>query len=343
MNKNDVIFKIYKKGEHPNPDTFCHYGWEGTGPFAFWKFAAAYYDSAEILFEKFKASPGDYAILDGIGVTMCFMYRHFVELSIKFLYIQYVCASEDEYKAFLNKGHRLLDLWRETKPTLSKKRKRVGSSVDIGVLEHYIAQFDKFDNDSMTMRYPVQKDLEPMSKETRLDIYNLHDRMKEFYMAIETFDSDLNNQLKADVSQDKIDEFLLKYRELVKRIQEILNEIKLLIEKENEFNIHIFLELKAGFSTGKSQVEILNSCSGDELIMLDALYYLGRAIASGELNLPKNPHEAKTDAVKLCVINMGHDHLEFGKPLNNEINIYGKKPSSIVTFVREGIQVIDWD
>lgn len=343
MNKNDVVFRLYKKEEHPNPDTFCHYGWEGTGCFAFWKFATAYYDSAEILFEKFQTSAGDYAVLDGIGVTMCFMYRHFVELSLKYFYVKYVSTTEDEFKAFLNKGHRILDLWYDTKPTLSKLRKRVGSSVDLGVLEHYIDQFDKFDNDSMTMRYPIQKNLEPMSKEAKLDIFNLHDRVKDLYLALDKLDCDLGNQLKADVSQDKIDVFLSKYRDLLPKVQVVLNELKPLTEKENVFNIHSFLNHKSDISTGMSQIKILKSCSCDELIMLDSLYYLGRATSSGELNLPKNPHEAKRDAIKFCVLNMGHDHLEFGKPINNEINIYGKKPSSITTFVYEAIKVIDWD
>lgn len=84
MKENDVIFKLYGNDDHPDPDCFCHFGWEGIGSFAFWKYACAYYDCAEILFERFKESKGNYAILDGIGLPICFSYRHFIELSLKF-------------------------------------------------------------------------------------------------------------------------------------------------------------------------------------------------------------------------------------------------------------------
>ena len=50
MTEKDVIFKIYGVGDRPDPNCFCHFGWEGVGGFAFWKYAQAYYDCAEILF-----------------------------------------------------------------------------------------------------------------------------------------------------------------------------------------------------------------------------------------------------------------------------------------------------
>lgn len=88
---------------------------------------------------------------------------------------------------------------------------------------------------------------------------------------------------------------------------------------------------------------LLLSCPDDELIMYDTLYYTGRAIASEELRLPKNPHEAKIDAVKMCVKNMDRDSLEFGKPKNDEICIHQKMASSIIKYVSRAVEVIDWD
>lgn len=78
MTEKDVIFKLYGNDDNPNPNCFCHFGWEGIGSFAFWKYACAYYECAEILFERFKDAKGDYAILDGIGLPICFSYRHFI-------------------------------------------------------------------------------------------------------------------------------------------------------------------------------------------------------------------------------------------------------------------------
>lgn len=344
MNIKDVVFKIIPAGKLADPNSFCHYGWEGTGSFAFWRYATAYYDSAEVLFEKFVNSPGENAILDGTGITMCFLYRHFVELSIKHLYVKFVCTTEEEYKAILEKGHNLYELWHATKPKLSELKKRVGSSVDIGILEHYIMEFDRFDKDSMTMRYPIKKDLKPMNGSTRLDIINLHARVNELYGAFEGIANDLDNQLNKVIDQARIDAFLEKYEELRPRVLWLIEAMKPFAENENKdlkgFN---FSELGSRINDGKDQMSLLLSCSDDELIMFDTLYYTGRAVKSRELNLPKNPHEAKTDVVKMCIMNMERDHLEFGRPKNEEICIYQKMASSIILYVSRAVAVIDWD
>ena len=45
----------------------------------------------------------------------------------------------------------------------------------------------------------------------------------------------------------------------------------------------------------------------------------------------------------MCIMNMERDHLEFGKPKNNEICIYEKMASSIILYVSRAVAVIDWD
>ena len=281
MNVKDVVFKTIPAGELADSNTFCHYGWEGAGSFAFWRYATAYFDSAEVLFEKFVNSPGDNAILDGTGITMCFLYRHFVELSIKHLYVKFVCTTEDEYKTILEKGHNLYELWHATKPKLSALKKRVGSSVDIGVLEHYIMEFDRFDKDSMTMRYPIKKDLKPMNSSTRLDIINLHARVNELYGAFEGIANDLDNQLDNEIDQARIDAFLAKYEELRPRVLWLIEAMKPFAERKNkELKGFKFSELRTSVNDGMDQMTLLLHCSDDELIMFDTLYYTGRAVSS---------------------------------------------------------------
>ena len=342
MKIDDIVFNLIPKGERADPDTFCYYGWEGIGSFAFWRYATAYYDSAEVLFEKFKASAGHNDILDGTGITMCFLYRHFVELSIKSLYARFVLTSEEDYKAFLNKNHNLYELWHSVKPKLSELKKKVGSSVDIGVLEHYIMEFDKFDKDSMAMRYPVKKkDLAPMHESARLDIFNLHDRVNELYLAFEGIASDLDNQLFDEVDEQKTDAFLDKYEELRHRVMWLIDKMK--GGTQNKDKAVDTLDFSDLSTTPKDCMIELYRCPDDEVIMYDTLYYTGRAIKSRQLRLPKNPYEAQKDAVKMCVLNMERDHLEFGKPKNSEVTICEKAPSSIYAYVSEAVKVIDWD
>ena len=344
MTDKDVIFRKIQKGEVADPNIFCHYGWEGSGTFAFWKFALSYYESAEALFEKFKASAGHNAALDSYGLTMCFLYRHFVELSIKYLYVKFVRVSDDDFKAFLNIGHNLMELWHAVKPKLSGLKKMVGSSVDIGVLEHYIKEFHKFDEDSMAMRYPIKKDLSPMNGATRLDVFNLHDRMVDLYQMFETLSNDIDNQLYTEVEQSLYDGFVAIYEQLRPKMQELIMNLKPFAEKENDkFTIRNLLDEILGLKEGLSQMDLLRSCNDDEIILFDTLYYTGRAINCEELRMPKNPHEAKSDVIKMCILNMERDHLEFGKPKNDQINVYGKMASSLIMCVQTAMEVIDWD
>lgn len=338
MKENDVIFKLYGNDDHPDPDCFCHFGWEGIGSFAFWKYACAYYDCAEILFERFKESKGNYVILDGIGLPICFSYRHFIELSLKFFFVRFVCTNEQEYKGYLENGHDLNGLWKGVKKKLSELKKRVGSTVNIECVEHYIKEFDKFDKTSMTLRYPVNKKLEPMKPETRLDIYNLHDRMQELYNAFDGLSCDLDNQLLVDVDSDKLNKFAGRYEELRSKIETLIDEIDS-INDEGMKSSNLLERIKN--SETSKIVSILEDCSDDEIILLDTLYYTGRAIQSGELRLPKNKDEARADAMKKCILNMERDRLEFGEPKNEQINIYGKKKGVIVEYVRKAIEKLD--
>lgn len=77
--------------------------------------------------------------------------------------------------------------------------------------------------------------------------------------------------------------------------------------------------------------------------MFDTLYYTGQYIGSGLLKLPQKPQEAKNDTIKQCTINMDYDHVEFGRPINNEINIDQKSASAIIRCIPYTVASIDWD
>ena len=344
MTEKDEVFRLIPAGEYANPNTFCHYGWEGIGAFALWKYATAYYDSAEILFEKFKTSAGHNDILDGTGITMCFLYRHFVELSIKHLYVKFVCTSKEDYKKFLEHGHRLLPLWNATKPKLKELRDRVGSTVSLVVLEHYINEFDKFDRDGTTMRYPMKNNLEPTKEPARLDIINLHERVNELYWAFDGIVNDLENQMQDEVEEQKIEDFLNWYERLRPRMLWLIESLAPLTKAEDKGPRWLTMtDIMVEDPRWVQQRELMLSCADDELMMADCLYYTGRSIVGRQLNLPKNPLEAKVDAVKMCVENMEYDHFEFGKPKNDNVSIDSKAASAILRCMPLAMRVIDWD
>ena len=177
------------------------------------------YDSAETLFVKFTQSSGDYAVLDGIGLAICFLYRHYVELTIKYIFVKYgVKDDEAQYKRFLENGHRLNKLWMEARAIIKPLKERVGLKINLAGLDHYILEIDKFDQNEEAMRYPIKNNLKPMHESTRLDIYNLHDRMTELYDAFEKLDSDIEGQLFDDIPQEQIDAFMKRYKALRQRV-----------------------------------------------------------------------------------------------------------------------------
>lgn len=345
MTEKDIIFKFYQEGERPNPNCFCHYGWEGIGAFAFWKYAHAYYDSAETLFVKFTQSSGDYAVLDGIGLAICFLYRHYVELTIKYLFVKYgVKDDEAQYKRFLENRHQLNNLWKEAKAIIKPLKERVGSKINLGILDHYILEIDKFDQNEEAMRYPIKNNLKPMHKSTRLDIYNLHDRMTELFDAFEKLDSDVDGQLFDDIPQEQIDAFMKRYEALRPRVIWFLDSEREINKIEEKGPVWLSLgDINQENTRWTKQSQLFESCTDDELILFDTLYYTGQNILTGQLNLPRNPNDAKKDAVKQCIINMKHDHIEFGQPRNEAINIEMKSVSAIIRCVPRAVAAIDWD
>lgn len=353
MNKNNVVFRVIPKNENADPDSICVYGWnrdesseqllDDNVEYGFWIMALAYYESAEMLYDKFTQSKGNYGILDSAGTTMCFLYRHYVELSLKYLYLKFACPSDREFETLLNAGnsHDLVYFWNLLKPFLRDGKKRFHCSTDIGMVENYIRDIARFDKDSMTMRYPITKKLKQTKERIRLDIPNLRDRMKELYEAFNAFDCDFPKYEMSALPSEEIEAFLEKYSEMKPKIESFLRSL------ESE------LKSKPKVDPKKSRWEEIlemfcnphptpfDTLSDDELILLDTLYYTGDAISSNSLILPKNLNEAKICAVKKCIFNMKRDKLEFGKPINkSSIGVTRKKERAVVESVSKAISVI---
>lgn len=328
MSIDDKIFKEIDDAKVLNPNDFCHFGWEGVGPFAFYRYACAYYDSACALFDDIKSTQSN-NLIDGYGITMCFAYRHFVELYLKHIYIKFVCDSNEDYKRFLAIGHNVVELWNESKPTLKAFKERVGTSVSLGIVEHYIKQISQFDINSMSMRYPINKDLDPLQPQRHLDIQNLHDRMEELYNALEQMTWDFDNQISTNIPQEKLDEFKTRYHALLPSLNKFLAEIEQYVDKSTGPIGFSLLEVGSHLYKNVIPMSVYESYTDDEVMLLDVLYYTGRAIRGREVRLPIDLEEKKNDILKLCILQMDRDHFVFGKPKNDAVNIYCKGASVV--------------
>jgi hypothetical protein len=351
MNENDVIFKYYSGVEDINPNSFSHFGWEGQGSFAFDTYASGYKSGADAVYDKFCDEKGNYAELDTLVYPLCFMYRHMTELLVKYLYFKYSLKSDNELKKFLNKNHKLIELWKETVPFLSQLQQRVKTTVDLKAISHYITEISNFDPDSFSMRYPITKKLNANNSEKKLDIPNLHERMEDFYNAVMQFDYEIDDQVRFDVQPEKIQRFEAEYIKAKDKILELINLLKSTNEdnENNEDGIvvelsftRIDIEKLLQASDFEKKLSIyLDSLSDNQLTIIYVLLYNGR----DHFKLPEEPKQKRTDYIKSAIFIMEKFNTLFD---NNNINrvdlkypFLSKQPKCIIDYLNLAIDILN--
>lgn len=125
---------------------------------------------------------------------ICFLYRQYIELTLKDLYLYYSMDSEEEKNAFMrNTNHKLINFWNDKivtliKPLLVNKNEKK----DFNFVSKYINEFSEIDIDSFVFRYPINKKRTLYHKKPRkINILALMERM-EF---IEGFFADMSAEL----------------------------------------------------------------------------------------------------------------------------------------------------
>ncbi len=150
----------------------------------FISYCMAYKEAADILVNK-SLSERDTFFLDLLVIPVLFLYRHYIEISLKSFIIEYSLETDEELvnKFKGAKGHNLINLWSEyykiNKKYLAKKEKNT-----FNIVEEYIKDFNKHDEISTNFRYPVNTKLELNFRENQ--IINLK-HLKEVLDEIEGF------------------------------------------------------------------------------------------------------------------------------------------------------------
>jgi len=117
--------------------------------------------------------------LDEIAMPVCFLFRQYLELTLKDIYVQYSLASPDEVqKMIADVGHNLLKAWGYAKPIIESVLDDNDRTYFEG-LESYVKQFHENDPTSMKYRYPMDKKLNLYSGAKKLNLINLKKRMEE--------------------------------------------------------------------------------------------------------------------------------------------------------------------
>lgn len=291
MKAKDKLFRFYKQGERPeNPDDMAYILWSEDSVFNFSNYSYAYRRAAEALYEQFVSHNGDYAMKDPMGITLTFMYRHYLELTTKFLYLKfkpYVIGhrlSEDEISSFLQEtSHKLNDIWIRLKPVLDELSKKLKCTFDVKAFGHYISEFNRYDEFSMKMRYPVDKDGKPFeTKSQRLDIKILHDYMEDCMNEVDNLVGQWDDQIYWDDDEETGNLFMEQYNDAKADVEQFLVYMAKYAESYKKKHEEKGLKFKSliDIALERQPEEIavekfLGSLSDNHLLVIHNLYYIG--------------------------------------------------------------------
>lgn len=171
---------------------FAHFGW-GDVETQFYGYMEGYKVAADNLIE-YATNSENIKILDTFVFPICFLYRQYLELAMKNIFLKYSGVSEDEKRTVIrNVSHNLTKIWIKIVPIISEEITNE-EKIDINIVADYIRQFSDLDISSFSFRYPINKELNLLFyKEQCLDLINLRERMNELYNFFEGCDGKLDS------------------------------------------------------------------------------------------------------------------------------------------------------
>lgn len=171
-------------GEHYEHAHFAWGGFETT----FAGYIMGYKASADTLVESIVGTP-DIRRLDTYIFPIMFLYRQYIELEMKSIYLQYSNDDhESKQQVIKEKGHNLLKIWHTIKPLMMEEIS-ANDAESVSTVENYIQQFHQFDKTSTSFRYPVDRNLELIfDGEQRINYVNLKqciDELESFFNGVD--------------------------------------------------------------------------------------------------------------------------------------------------------------
>lgn len=336
MNNKDLIWREVTEKELLERKPFSHFGWEGNDAFSFATISDGYWEAAKIILREMDSNTHKIEIIDTLIYPLFFNYRHSIEAYLKALYFNHGNHTDEEKQIFLKKGHNLQSLWSNLLPTLNAGKKHVGSSVNLIAIEDYIKEINKFDPDSMVMRYPVSKDLKNNKEhQYRIDFSHFGNCMNKLCNDLRQIDYDISNQMDKIATPEEVSNYLKVFTQYKVEIDKFLS----LLEKEKERETEEeFKEFTISFSDVEflsineeiSQVDkFLQDCAPELLILLNNLFNAGRAVNPQKGRLATSPIRKQAEFIYLCN--------ELSK---NQITIKDKQSSALIAGISTSISIL---
>ena len=306
ISKSDTLFEYSSN----NPYRIAYLGWEFGNKHRFYNYIKGYKASAEATYQLFieKSKNSEIDFQDTICYPLVFLYRHIVELYLKWLYVSLMNPSNEELKIYIKKGHSLIELWDSIKPEIVALGKRVGYRVDSSAIRHYIISLSNEDSLSMSYRYPIDLKLKVHHEEWKyLDIVNLHDKMNLFFNYFHTIVNNLSGQLinypLDEQFNERINRILASSEGKITELLEYIDKNKT-ENKSNEKWLNLSDIPLIEEEEREAEYEYIQTFTEEEKTLLLIFYYTGESLDSffDPINLAADSAERKKDIYKLLLL-----------------------------------------
>ena len=304
LTKKGELFKYKNKSNNKISYINSYYGWEGKDTVGLFNYYTGYWDAAQILYKSIvKASKNrEIEVTDTLVFPLIYLYRHSLELMIKYLYFKFCSKDDKTKKAFLQKGHKLIDLWEETKSYLKVQLEEQKSKIDLEIIENYIRKFNDCDSKSEKFRYPMDSKLNAThARSYVLDIEFLSETMDKLLNTMKKLDLEISNKISY------LDEPILNIKKDL-----LINEITNNKEKiENYINILETEDFGIEYKDIKDYMKKRNIITPKQkylqnekyktIVILCLMMLVGRDIEQGISKLSNNKKRSE-DFIKLIML-----------------------------------------
>lgn len=293
------IFESLTREDGLKNRKYSYFGYNRDPACGFRDYIDGYKQAAEVLLEKYKKTPREETnTLDFFVYPILFIFRHTIELYIKFFTIKYSSCNDEEKRVFIKKvSHGLKKAWENARKSVKRILEKVGDSIDLTYVDKVIDNFDEFDKSSFRMRYPINKELKCVHEDAiKIKVVDVCEKAKRVFEIFETVDSRIDRAIIDNTFESGFD------RSIIKVYLDAKKDIEAVCEELNRGDANIAPQEPERESAGRDLEQMVYGLKAEHAVILELLVYAGRDIES-RYRLSVNRYDRYRDFMKIieCV------------------------------------------
>lgn len=227
--------------------------------------------------------------------------------------------------------------------------KSLKSTFDIDAFGHYVSEFQRYDDSSMKMRYPVDKKGKAIeTKSQRLDIKILHDYMEDCMNEVDNLVSQWDDHIYWDDDEELGNLFMEQYEDAKTDVEQFLvYEAKYAesYKKKHEGNGLKFMSPKdIAFKRLPEEIAVekyLQSLSDNHLLVINNLYYIGSS-SLRKIKVWKKASDRMLQFKRSAGLICRNEVNKFNKPMDRSVligTIMSKIPENVYNTVKGCVEI----